>query len=283
VSRTLAQAAPALRVRLLDGGAGVAYLERGQGPLVLLVHGSLCDARFWQPQAAGLAAHRHVVAPSLSHYHPVLPSAMQTPFGWQPHAAQVVAFALSFGEPVHLLGHSRGGCIAFHAALALGERLASLALVDTAGPTEDDPPGGDHMPDAIVAQRREAARWIAEGDIERGLEAFVDSTSEPGIWRRSPPGFQQMARDNAATLIPQMADPLPPYRAVDAARIAVPSLLVNGALSPPLFGETLDWLASRLPDARRATIAGASHGMTTTHAGAFNRVYRHFLDGVGAG
>jgi pimeloyl-ACP methyl ester carboxylesterase len=42
-------------------------------------------------------------------------------------------------------------------------------------------------------------------------------------------------------------------------RIAAPTLLMEGARSPAIIGAINDGLAARLPDCRRATIAGAGH------------------------
>jgi pimeloyl-ACP methyl ester carboxylesterase len=38
------------------------YVEAGEGELLLFVHGSLCDYRYWQPQLAGLSKQYRCVA-----------------------------------------------------------------------------------------------------------------------------------------------------------------------------------------------------------------------------
>lgn len=250
----------------------IAYVEAGRGEPVLLVHGSLCDYRFWQPQLNTLAADFHLFAPSLAHYYPVLPSAARLPFSWQAHLDQLVAFLSQLPQgPVHLVGHSRGGGIAYQLALRLPERIGSLALFDPAGAPPDA---------AVLALRRQAVALIDAGEVDAGLKIFVDSTSQPGIWSRSPPRFQQMARDNAATLALQMDDPLPPYTAQEAGKLACPVLLVDGEKSPAMYHDTVASLARSIPAARRVTIKGASHGMTTTHAGASNAALSTFWRGL---
>lgn len=259
---------PKPKVARLTRQYSIAYLEAGRGEPVLLVHGSLCDYRFWQPQMNTLAADFHLLAPSLAHYYPVLPSAALVPFGWQAHLDQLVALLSQLPQrPVHLVGHSRGGCIAWQLALRLPDRIRSLALFDPAGMSPDA---------SLLALRRQAVALIDAGDVDAGLKIFVDSTSRPGIWSRSPPRFQQMARDNAATLAPQMNDPLPPYTAQEAGKLGCPVLLVDGEKSPAMYQETVATLAGWMPAARRVTIKGASHGMTTTHAGASNAALSKF-------
>lgn len=44
-------------------GRSVSYLEAGEGPLVLLVHGMAGTARNWDPVIEPLALHNTVVAP----------------------------------------------------------------------------------------------------------------------------------------------------------------------------------------------------------------------------
>ena len=51
-------------------GYELACQVAGQGVPLVLVHGSLCDYRYWQGQFAALSARYHVVAPSLRHYFP---------------------------------------------------------------------------------------------------------------------------------------------------------------------------------------------------------------------
>ena len=51
-------------------GYDMAYLELGQGPPLLLLHGSLCDFRTWGPALGPLSQCHRVIAPSLRHFFP---------------------------------------------------------------------------------------------------------------------------------------------------------------------------------------------------------------------
>ena len=81
-----------------------------------------------------------------------------------------------------------------------------------------------------------------------------------------------MAMDNANTLALQFRDPLPAYDAHSAARVQCPTLLIDGANSPRMFRDAVGALEGWIEGARRLTIEGASHGMSVTHAGVFNRM-----------
>jgi len=271
--RSALPAASAFRVARLPGNVPMAYLRAGSGPGLVLIHGSLCDGRYWQPQLQPLGEFRTVWAPSLRDYFPLSGSdPALIDMDWSRDVDDMAAFIESCGAgSVDVAGHSRGGGIAFHLALRHPQLVRRLVLAE---------PGGGLAPVRAAPEpwRAEAARYLQEGDAESALRVFVDSVSRPGSWRFSPPAFRQMARDNAATLISQLDDPLPAYAPELAGRIAAPVLLVCGQRSQPRFRETVRALAGWLPDARTVEIAGASHGMNLANPAAFNRALRDFLE-----
>src|ERR1700761_2268243 len=182
---------PKPKVMLLDASHSIAYVERGSGAALVFVHGSLCDYRYWKPQLVGLSEQYRVLAPSLSHYYPRLPSAAGTPFSWSAHADQIAAFLMRLGEEsIHLIGHSRGACVAYHVALRSEAGIRSLTLVDPAGPIETDSSiEGDVSPETRATRAR-AVELIRAGSIDEGLRVFVDSTSRAGFWDRSAEVFK---------------------------------------------------------------------------------------------
>jgi pimeloyl-ACP methyl ester carboxylesterase len=258
---------------------GIAYEAVGGDDAVdtlVLVHGSLCDWRYWMPQLRGLADTFRVVAPSLAHYHPRLPSAASTPFSWQAHVEQLVRFLPRLtAKRLHLVGHSRGALVSYQLAIRKPELVTSLTLVDPGGR------GAGFDGDGNI--RQQAADMIAAGRVEDGLRLFVDGVSQPGLWDRSPPAFREMTLDNAGTLVEQLADPLPPYVATQAQAIGVPVLIVDGERSPAAFRENARQLGEWIATSKRVTIANASHGMTLTHFQRFNRELATFVQALRAG
>ena len=96
--------------RLRVNGYDLAYLEVGQGPPLLCVHGSLCDFRVWSPVLGPLSRRHRVIAPSLRHFFPERWDGRGPGFTVAQHVADVVAFIEGLGAgPLHLMGHSRGG------------------------------------------------------------------------------------------------------------------------------------------------------------------------------
>jgi len=265
----------------LPGGAPMPYVERGAGELLLFVHGSLCDHRYWQPQLAGLSKHYRCVAVSLTHYWPAADAARDLPFSWSRHADELASFVERFGAgPAHVIGHSRGGAVAFQCAHRHPQWVRSLTLADPGGPAQTDAHASAPLSETQNALRARAVALIDGGDVEAGLELFVDSVSRPGSWKRSTSAFHAMAIANAHTLGPQIRDSLPTYTRVAAAAIRCPALLIDGELSPQVFHRTVAALAQWLPDVRRETVTGASHGMNLAKPAAFNQMIDRFVRGL---
>jgi pimeloyl-ACP methyl ester carboxylesterase len=261
----------------LDDGLHMPYVSVGEGELMVFVHGSLCDLRYWKPQLEPLSKKYRCVAISLSHYWPtVLQGLDARAFGWDVHVDEVAAFIERLGRgPAHLIGHSRGGCVAFHLAVRYPAWVKSLTLADPGGGVARDAASASARsvsPAPMNALRAKAASLITDGQLDAGLELFVDSVSRPGFWARSPKEFRAMATDNAKTLVLQFQDPLPDYDAATAGRVKCPTVLIDGSTSPRMFRESAGALERWIDGARRVTIEGASHGMNVTHAAAFNRV-----------
>jgi pimeloyl-ACP methyl ester carboxylesterase len=269
---------PEVYFATLPSGVRMPYVARGSGEPLLFVHGSLCDYRYWNAQANVLSKRFTCVSVSLSHYWPADDLALQGAFNWWTHVAELAEFitALDLG-PVHLVGHSRGGCVAFQLARDYPHLVKSLTLADPGGPLHVDGQPEAPLPPATEALRARAAQLIEDGDVEAGLELFVDSVSMPGIWRKSPAGFRAMAIDNAATLPMQFRDPLPAYTRAAAATVTCPTLLIAGEKSPRMYRTNVEHLAAWMPHADTRTVAGASHGMNVTHAAEFNRLLEAFV------
>lgn len=262
----------------LSDGLRMPYVERGSGPLLLFVHGSLCDYRYWQPQLAGLAARYRCVAVSLTHYWPIAPLPSTVPFSWSRHADELAQFVERLGGgPAHVVAHSRGGAVAFQFAVRHPQHLRTLTLADPGGPLWAPGEREGTFPDTVNPLRARAAQLVVQGELEAGLQLFVDSVSRVGSWAKSPPAFRAMAIDNALTLPLQFQDPLPAYTREAAWSLRCRSMLIDGEKSPELFRRNVGMLEGWLPDVRRHTIRGASHGMNLAHPSAFNRHIDEFI------
>jgi len=271
-------AVPELCFATVPSGICVPYVACGSGEPLLFVHGSLCDYRYWSSQTGSLSKHFRCISVSLSHYWPAAEASIQGEFGWETHVAELAEFIVAMElAPVHLVGHSRGACVAFHVAREYPRLVKTLTLADPGGPLQIDGMSEASLPPATNALRAKVADLIESGAIDTGLELFVDSVSMPGFWRKSPPSFRTMAIDNAATLPKQFRDPLPAY-SCDAARdVKCRALLIEGQKSPRMFRNNVEKLSSWIDYADKQTIAGASHGMNVTNPGVFNRLVHAFV------
>ncbi len=268
-------AVPELCFATVASNVRIPYVASGSGEALLFVHGSLCDYRYWDSQTQALSQHFSCFSVSLSHYWPADEAGALGAFSWQLHVAELAEFiqAMNLG-PVHLVGHSRGACVAFNLARAYPELVKTLTLADPAGPLES---GAAPLPPSTQAVRTRVAELIEAGELDAGLELFVDSVSMPGIWRKSPASFRTMAIANAATLPKQFRDPLPAYTRAGAAELRCRTLLLAGERSPRMYRDNVEHLAGWMAHVDKRSMAGASHGMNVTHAAAFNRLLHAFL------
>jgi esterase len=260
---------------LTVNGYPMAYLESGEGHTIVLVHGAGVDYRTWRIQTAKPPAGFRLIAVSLRHYYPEPWNGRGETLSIQQHADDLVAFVegLRVG-PVFVIGHSRGGVVAFRMAQARPDLIRRLILMEPAfgALLPSSAPATDGSRFAAVRKAVEAR--FEQGDIEGGLEVWSDRNT-PGTWKRSSEEFRQIARDNAWTLI--AAQQNVPVRCEELAHLKMPVLLMQGEKTS--LGNTNIVEASHkcLPSAARAVIPNASHGMHVNNSAGFEAAFVTFL------
>src|SRR5438270_5007 len=118
---------------------------------------------------------------------------------------------------------------------------------------------GDASP--LAGMIAASAEVIARGDIDGGLQIFMDALEGPGAWKRLPATPKQLLRDNATTLIGQMRDQRPPFSKSDAEAIKTPTLFIGGASTKGTLPKVLHALATNVNGSRTAMIPGTTHPM----------------------
>lgn len=246
------------------GGVRVHYDVSGDGPTVLLSHGYSADHRMWDGQLAALGVRYRVVTwdmrghgDSDSPDDPALYSEAHT-------VADMAAVLDAVGAQRAVIGGlSLGGfmSLAFH--LAHPERVAALMLFDT---------GPGYRKDEARDQWNAQAERIAGRYEERGLDALPDSPETGGAQHRSAEGLARAARGMLAQRDARVIDSLP--------GVAVPTLVLVGGDDEPYLGAS-DYMASKIPGARKVVVPDAGHAANIDQPEAFNRAVLEFLDGLG--
>jgi pimeloyl-ACP methyl ester carboxylesterase len=117
--------------RFVDTDFGrIAYVERGQGPAALFVHGAVLNGYQWRHQLAGLSDVRRVIAPdSMGMGHTEIRPGQ--PLGMKQQAAMLRAFVDALGvDRVDLVGNDSGGGAAQIFAARNPDRIHTLTLTN---------------------------------------------------------------------------------------------------------------------------------------------------------
>src|SRR5215813_14004635 len=185
-------------------GYDMAYIELGQGTPLVCVHGTLGDFRTWSAVLGPLSRKHRVISVSLRHFFPEHWDGTGDNYRMAQHVADMIAFIEQIDpKPINLMGHSRGGHIAFRIAQQRPDLLRKLVLAEPGGnlDTTLDPVTSESSGPA--ARMQIYAEKIAAGDIDGPLQDFVDLIDGDGAWARLSEAARQQLRDNAFTLVGQ--------------------------------------------------------------------------------
>ena len=263
-------------------GYDMAYLEVGRGPPLVCVHGTLGDFRTWSAVFGPLSKQHCVISISLRRFFPEHWDGVGDDYRMSQHVVDVIAFIEQIApKPVNLMGHSRGGHIAFRVAQQRPELLRKLVLAEPGGDLDAtlDPSAAPAAPSAIGARIMASAEKVRAGDIEGGLQVFFDGIDGDGAWARLPAAPKQQLRDNVFTLIGQIHESRQPFSKADAQSIKTPTLFIGGAETRGLLPAITRALCPEIPGARAAMIPGAGHWMFEQAPQEFCEIVLEFLAG----
>lgn len=260
------------QLTLAHAGHPAFYTEAGTGEPVVLIHGSLCDYRYWRWQIPQISESHRVIAPSLRGCWPQAVRQADPGYSVMTHARDLIELVreISPDQPVHVLGHSRGAQVALNFAMQAPELCRTLTLADPGFRFDDEPRW-----EAFYAP---AVAMLKQGRIDPALEQFIDTVNGAGTWHKMVSWFKDMVRDNAYTLLSQIREANLAVSLDDARAIACPVLLMGGAESPKRYGTRQDKLEQVLRDVRRVVIGQAAHGMNLANPRAFNRQCLEFFN-----
>jgi pimeloyl-ACP methyl ester carboxylesterase len=226
------------------------YGEHGAGSPLVLLHGGLVDARFFEPNLGPLAERFRVYTPERrGHGHtPDVPG----PITYQLMADDTIAFLDTVvGEAADLVGHSDGAFVAMLVAMQRPELVKRLVMI-SGGFNKS----GEAMPD---------------------MEWNVDHMAEllgPAYGEVSPDGIDHFKE--VATKIGDMAAVEPNLQASDLARVTQRSLVVFSDDDLMTLTHAVE-MYDALPNAELAVLPGTSHFLTQEKPDLVNTIVLDFL------
>jgi pimeloyl-ACP methyl ester carboxylesterase len=249
-------------------GARLRVRDEGDGFPVLLVHGWALDLDMWQLQAAAWAEHLRVIRYD------------RRGFGESSGSPSLAADARDIEsllnrlnlERVAVLAMSQGARGAMRAAAGRLARRVTCLVLDGAPFDRSD----DVEPEVPLARYRELAR-------SRGMDAVRDE------WLRHPLGILRTGDAAAHRLLALMTARYPgndlafrPHEVEGqrgaAESIAVPTLVLNGAMDTRRRRAMGEELSRILPRAERALVADAGHLPNLDNPAEYNRLVLSFIE-----
>jgi pimeloyl-ACP methyl ester carboxylesterase len=226
------------------------YDEHGSGDPLVLMHGGLVDARWFEPNLAPLAERFHVYTPELrGHGHtPDVPG----PITYQLLADDTIAFLEAVvGEPADLVGHSTGAFVAMLVAMQRPELVTRLALVSSGFNKS-----GEAAPDA-------------EWDVDAIAEFLA-----PAYGEVSPDGEEHFKV--VATKIGENAAAEPHLQASELAKVTQRTLVMVADDDIVTRTHAVE-MYEAMPNAELAIVPGTSHFLTQEKPHLVNALLLDFL------
>jgi pimeloyl-ACP methyl ester carboxylesterase len=266
---------------VLVNGYELAYLERGTGIPVILVHGSISDYRYWITQIRPFSERYRAISVSLRHSYPEPWDGTGDDFSIRQHVEDLLEFIRGLhAGPVHLVAHSYGADVALLLASAHSELLRSLVLAEPA-PLVHLLPATQEAAKEVELNRiifKNALGCLQRGDLECGLKIFMDGITGPGTWDGIPEGKKYIFLDNAWSLKCLFVDTEEPVTCADVGKIDVPVLLINGDKSARVYRMMMEGIQRCIRHYELIIIPFAAHAMNHANPQVFNAAVLDFMD-----
>jgi len=260
-------------LRATVGDIELAYVERGSGPVLLLVHGFPLDHSMWAGQIDALAARYRVIAPDLRGFGQ---SEGQDEKTTMQHFATDLAGlldGLEIRESVTLCALSMGGYIALQFWMHYRDRLSRLILCDTRA-ASDTPEGAQGRLALAETVLTEGSLPVADSMLPKlfapqslvsGAD-YIEATKQV-MASTLPTTVAASLRGMAER--PDMTDELP--------NIELPALLLCGEHDVITPAAEMRDVAAAMPDSMFHVIYGAGHMSPLERPERVNRLLLEFL------
>ena len=240
--------------------------------LVIALHCSGSGSSQWRQLADRLGDGYELLAPEHYGCESTGPWSGEHPFTLADEAERTIALIDATDRKVHLVGHSYGGGVALHVALARPARIASLSLYEpSAFHLLRRIAGGEMALAEIRSVAYAVASGVVAGDYRRAAMTFVEYWNGHGAWDALRPAVQ-------AALIAWMPKaPLDfhalfgePEELTAYVRVRCLVLVMRGEYAPAPTQLIADTLPSLMHAAQLCAVAGAGHMGPLTHADEVN-------------
>lgn len=259
------------RVRI--SGATLGVVDRGEGPILLLVHGFPLDHSMWSHQIKEFATAYRVIAPDLRGFGQS--DGADRPLSMTQHAddlAELLA-ELAGDEPVTFCGLSMGGYIAWPFVQRHRQRLTSLILCDTRAAADTEPVarGRRYLAERVL---RDGTREVGEEMLQKLLSQHSRS-AQPQLVQQLLQVLTSTAPETVAAALLGMADR--PDMTSLLPKLDCPTLVLCGEadqITPPT---EMRAMAEKIPRSVYRPIADAGHMAPAERPEIVNRVIHEFL------
>jgi pimeloyl-ACP methyl ester carboxylesterase len=276
------------------------YVDAGDGPLMLFVHGFPEFWHAWQAQLAEFSRDHHAVAPDLRGHN--LSGKPTDVKAYRPkHLVADLRRLIDHlgGRPAIVVAHDWGGAAAWNLAAEHPEYLEKLVIINSPHPVtfaralRDSP--AQQQASAYMNWLRQpgAADKLLEDDCARLAAMLTQSTADPRwltpelLARYREAWTQPGALD--ASLNFYRATPLHPAKPEEPGATAldlkpedfavrVPTLVIWGERDTALLPGLLDGLDALVPQLTLKRIPDGSHWVIHERPGEVNRLIREFIE-----
>lgn len=261
-------------------GTELTYVEQGDGPMVVLVHGALGDFRTWSAQMSLLSRQYRVVSYSRRYHEPnSLPNG-EIDYTHRWHVNDLIGLIERLGPgPAHVVGHSYGAAVAALVAMERPDLVNSLIL--------GEPSLFSMLSDTLdkVSLRLHAValnvihKLSENGEQQLAAREYVKIVVGKDVFDELPPEDRLVINQNAHTLGPMLRTYFEPTSLDQstASKMTTPTLLISGELSPRIYQAISRELHNCLPVAESLTLPGASHGLHMDNGEDFGVSVMEFL------
>ncbi len=261
------------------GDARLYYETAGQGIPFVMIHAGVADSRQWNNEFAFFVNHYQVIRYDMRGYGKSEP--VDGEFNHLDDLAAILN-ALGIQEPALIMGCSMGGGLAMDFALTHPDRAKALIMVGSG-------PSGLELDVPSPAKFADAEKAFEAGDLDLVAEIetqiwFDGSGRTPGQVNQGMRNLlYEMNRQALAHEAKQLGKRIPnsPVPAFDRlADLKIPVLIIAGAHDTPYILTAADYMAARIPSARKVVIEDAAHLPNMDHPDEFQAIVTNFLAGI---